>query len=258
MQINTTVNSGSTGRIAEDIGNVLLQNGHESFIAYGRGKRPSESKLIKIGNDLDVYAHGLKTLLTDKHGFGSIKATLNLIKQIELIKPDIIGLHNLHGYYLNIEILFDFLSKTNIPVLWTLFDCWAFTGHCTYFDDINCIKWQTHCEKCPKHRKYPTSFNDNSVNNFYNKRKYFNSLKNLELVVHSEWLAKLVYKSFLGNYKTHVTPSGIDLNTFNKRTNCDLLKEKYIEHDAVKIGLISDEIKIAVLDTYELRNSVHI
>ena len=157
LQINTIVNSGSTGRITEDIGQVLITYGHESYIAYGRGNRPSNSKLIKIGNQADVYLHGLKTVLFDRHGFGSKEATLKLVEQIDEIKPDAIGLHNIHGYYLNIEVLFNYLKDKNIPIVWTLHDCWAFTGHCTYFDSIDCKKWKTQCESCPKTKYYPTS-----------------------------------------------------------------------------------------------------
>lgn len=251
LQINTNVNSGSTGRIAEDIGKLLIKNGHESYIAYGRGSRPSESELLKIGNDFDIYAHGLKTIFTDKHGFGSKKATLNLIKQIEKIKPDAIGLHNLHGYYLNIEVFFNFLSKSNIPVLWTLFDCWAFTGHCTYFDDINCVKWLTHCEKCPKHKKYPTSWIDNSFQNFENKKYLFKSLENLELIVHSKWLANFVSKSFLVNHKIHVTPSGIDLDTFQiNNTNFSLKEKHQLNNKSVLLGVASIWDKRKGLDDF--------
>ena len=171
LQINTTVNTGSTGRIAEDIGKVLIANGHESFIAFGRGNQSSQSNLIRIGSKMDSFLHGLRTRLFDRHGFGSKKATQQLIQEIDKIRPDAIGLHNLHGYYLNIEVLFEYLKERNIPVLWTLFDCWAFTGHCTYFDDIDCKKYQTQCEKCPKTDKYPSSlFVDNSFKNFKDKK----------------------------------------------------------------------------------------
>lgn len=127
LQINTTVNSGSTGRITEDIGQVLLANDHESHIAYGRGNRPSKSKLHRIGTQRDVLLHGLKTIVLDRHGFASSTATRKLISEIEMIAPDLIALYNLHGYYINIEILFKYLRKKNLPVIWTLFDCWAFT-----------------------------------------------------------------------------------------------------------------------------------
>ena len=180
LQLNTTINSGSTGRIAEDIGQVMIANGHDSYIAYGCGDRPSKSRLIRIGRQSDVYLHGLKTLLFDRHGFGSHRPTEQLMREIERLQPDAIGLHNLHGYYLNIEVLFQYLKSSGIPVLWTLFDCWAFTGHCTYFDDIQCEKWMTHCQHCPKTRRYPTAYVDNSFQNFADKKRLFTRLNNLE------------------------------------------------------------------------------
>ena len=100
LQINTLANSGSTGRIAEEIGKVLMQNGHESYMAYGRGNRPSQSQLIKIGTKKDVYQHVFETLVADKHGLASKNATKKFIKKIDEIQPDVIGLHNIHGYYI--------------------------------------------------------------------------------------------------------------------------------------------------------------
>ena len=157
LQINVTANSGSTGRIAENIGKVFIEKGHESQIAYGRSANKSVSKLIKIGNKLDVYEHVLHSRIFDRHGFSSKNATYNFIEQIKRIKPDVIGLHNLHGYYLNIEILFNYLKAVDIPVIWTLHDCWAFTGHCIHFDYVRCEKWKTHCKNCPQTHMYPKS-----------------------------------------------------------------------------------------------------
>lgn len=239
LQINTTVNSGSTGRIAEDIGKVLLANGHESYIAFGRGNHKSQSQLIKIGNQTDIYLHGLKTAIFDRHGFGSKKATIALIREIEKINPDAIGLHNLHGYYLNIEVLFDYLKVKNIPVLWTLFDCWAFTGHCSYFDDIDCKKYQTQCEKCPKSNKYPSSyFLDNSFDNYLDKKRLFTEVKNIEFVVHSQWLKKIVGMSFLRSIKANCLPSGIDLDLF-KPTYSEIKKKFNITDKKIVLGSAS-------------------
>lgn len=238
LQINAVANSGSTGRIAEEIGNVLLANGHESYIAYGRGKATSASKLLKIGTQKDVYWHGAYTLLTDKHGFASKKATEEFIKEVEKIKPDLIALHNLHGYYINLEILFNYLSTTDISVVWTLFDCWAFTGHCTYFDDIDCKKWQNHCEKCPKHHRYPSSWVDNSFHNFDVKQQLFTSVKKMELITHSQWLNDLVKKSFLKIYKVHVTPSAINLELF-KPMESDLRARFVLGKKKVILGCAS-------------------
>jgi glycosyltransferase involved in cell wall biosynthesis len=239
LQINTTVNSGSTGRIAEDIGKVLIANGHESYIAYGRGTQKSKSNLIKIGSKLDFAIHGLITRLFDRHAFGSRKATKQLIKKIENIKPDAIGLHNLHGYYLNIEVLFEYLKHNNIPVLWTLFDCWAFTGHCTYFDDIQCEKYQTHCLKCPKINKYPNSFViDNSFKNFKDKKNLFTSLQKMDFVVHSNWLSGMFKKSFLKNYNVNSLPSGIDLDLF-KPTSSNIKEKWGIKNKKIVLGIAS-------------------
>ena len=138
LQINSVVNSGSTGRIAEDIGRIAMDKGWKSYIAYARNERPSQSQLIKIGSDWDIKMHGLQTRLMDNHGFASNRATHKFIEEVERIKPTIVHLHNIHGYYINIEILFNYLAKADIPVVWTLHDCWAFTGHCCYFSFIGC------------------------------------------------------------------------------------------------------------------------
>ena len=171
LQINVSVNTGSTGRIAEEIGQRAKTAGYDSYIAYGRAARKSQSKLIKIGSKLDIRWHGLKSLLFDAHGFGSKKATRQLVQKIDEINPDIILFHNLHGYYLNIEILLNYLREKDIPVFWTLHDCWPFTGHCSYFDAYSCEKWKTHCEHCPNQKGYPKSiWLDNSKHNFDRKK----------------------------------------------------------------------------------------
>jgi glycosyltransferase involved in cell wall biosynthesis len=251
LQINASVNSGSTGRIAEDIGKVMLANGHESFIAYGRGNRRSDSQLIKIGSDTDVYFHVLKTVVLDRHAFGSTSATKKLIQEIDRINPDVIGLHNLHGYYLNIEVLFNYLKSKNIPVLWTLFDCWAFTGHCSYFDNIDCKKWIIGCSHCPKKEFYPASYLlDNSTKNYEQKRELFNSLDNLQLVVHSQWLNSLVEQSFLKNIKTNVIASGIDLDVF-KPTKSELRKKLHLGDKKIILGCASIWDKRKGLDDFK-------
>ncbi|GAB1448400.1 glycosyltransferase family 4 protein [Bacteroidota bacterium] len=226
LQINSVANSGSTGRIAEDIGSFFQNQGHESWIAFGRGNPQSSSQLIRIGSKLNKYWHGFWTLAFDRHGYAPEFATKNLVNAIERLRPDVILLHNIHGYYLNIDVLFNYLRTSGVPVLWTLFDCWAFTGHCSYFDDISCEKWLTHCQLCPKKGNYPSSkFLDNSFRNFQDKKELFTTVPNLELICHSNWLANLVSKSFLSDLPTHVTPSAINLEVF-KPTHTEI-REKY-------------------------------
>lgn len=220
LQINTVVNSGSHGRIAEEIGQLVLAKGWNSYIAYGRNDRPSQSKLLKIGNAVDIKIHGLQTRLLDRHGFGSKKATIKLVEQIKEIKPNVIHLHNIHGYYINIEILFNYLASSRIPVVWTLHDCWTFTGHCSHFDLIGCNKWKTGCFSCPQKTEYPASYLfDNSKRNYSSKYKLFTSVKNLTIVPVSNWLGNLVKKSFLNKYPQHLIYNGVNLGIFTPQNN---------------------------------------
>ncbi len=214
LQINSVINTGSTGRIVEDIGQILIAGGHESYIAYGRGKHKSKSRLIRIGSAFDIYLHGLYTLLTDRHGFASKRATREFINKIDQVKPDLIILHNIHGYYLNIEVLFNYLQTTDKPVVWTLHDAWPFTGHCAYYENFNCYKWKTECFQCPKTRYYPKSYFDNSRLNFHDKKRLFTSIRNLTLVTPSDWLNNHVEKSFLGIFPTRTINNGIDTGVF--------------------------------------------
>ncbi|MCZ2614366.1 glycosyltransferase [Bacteroides fragilis] len=157
LQINSVVNTGSTGRIVEDIALLAMKNGWESYVAYGRNSQESQSETIRVGNCFDKVCHGIGTRLFDRHGLVSRAATKILIRKIKKMKPDIIHIHNIHGYYLNYPLLFNYLSDSEIPVVWTLHDCWSFTGHCTYFSFIGCDRWRTGCFSCPQKKKYPGS-----------------------------------------------------------------------------------------------------
>ena len=214
LQINSVVNSGSTGHIVENLGKIAIQNGWKSYVAYGRTCRETESRVIKIGSKLGIYYHVFLTRFLDLHGFGSYFASKKLIKKIKAINPDIIHLHNIHGYYINIKVLFSYLKKTEIPVIWTLHDCWAFTGHCSYYTFAGCNNWETSCKNCPQMNAYPSSFIDNSFWNYKQKKHIFTGLNKLTLVTPSSWLAAQVKKSFLRNYPVQIINNGIDLNVF--------------------------------------------
>ena len=227
LQINTMVNSGSTGKIAEEIGTTVINKGWSSYIAFGRNQRESKSKLIRIGSDFDNRLHGLSPRLFDNHCFASTKATKKFVSQLKDIHPDIIHLHNIHGYYLNMEVLFEYLCDAKIPVVWTLHDCWPMTGHCSYFDFVNCNKWETECHDCPNLRAYPgTLFLDRSRKNFYRKRKVITSYPNITFVTPSEWLKEIVKRSFLKDYDVKVINNGINLEIFKPYDN-DEVREKY-------------------------------
>lgn len=215
LQINSVCGTGSTGRITTDIHHMLIERGYKSYIAYGRGVPYNCDTAIRIGTKHALYTHVALTRIFDKHGFGSKKATKEFIEEIKSINPDLIHLHNIHGYYINIEILLNYLKESSKPVIWTLHDCWAFTGHCAYFDYIGCNKWESSCYDCPQKKNYPSSmFLDNSKTNFLRKKQLFSGIKNMTIVTPSNWLATLVKHSFLGEYPVKVINNGIDLNIF--------------------------------------------
>ncbi|MGL5245495.1 MAG: glycosyltransferase [Sarcina sp.] len=237
LQINSVCGVGSTGRIVTDLYKILEKRGHKCVIAYGRGNASKDINSIKIGNDIDIYKHVAETRLFDKHGFASLNATKRFIQQIEKYDPDIIHLHNIHGYYINIQVLFKYLKKAKKSVVWTLHDCWSFTGHCCYFDYIGCNKWKEKCYECPQKKAYPSSFFiDNSSNNFEEKKKLFTSLDDLTMVAPSKWLANLVQKSYLNKYRVQVINNGIDLNIF-KPTESNLREFYDIKHKKIILGV---------------------
>ncbi|WP_415338381.1 glycosyltransferase, partial [Clostridium perfringens] len=239
LQINSVCGVGSTGRIATDLYKVLEEQGHECVIAYGRGTAPEGIKTIKIGTDFDNYMHVAKTRLFDKHGFGSTKATKEFIKKVKEYDPDVIHLHNIHGYYINIEILFNYLKEVDKKVIWTLHDCWAFTGHCSHFDYIGCDKWKAECEKCPQKKEYPSSILKNNSNwNYEKKKQLFTSVNNMTIVTPSRWLSNLVKESFLNKYPIKVINNGIDLGIF-KPTKSNFREKHNLQDKIIILGVAS-------------------
>lgn len=231
---------GSTGKICLDLYNLAKDNGYECCIAYGRGDCPKEYNSIRIGSNLDVYSHALISRLLDNQGFNSKSATKQLIKDIDEYNPDIIHLHNIHGYYINIDILFNYLRNRNIKVVWTLHDCWSFTGHCAHYYSNYCYKWiNDNCNGCKYINEYPVSFISNSKNNYLKKKELFLSIKEkLTLVCVSEWIKKEIEKSFLSDVDTRVIKSGINIDVFRRRES-DFKKKYELENKKIILGVSS-------------------
>ena len=242
VQINTFSNK-STGTIMMNIHKKLLEEGHESYVVWGRGRKSDNKYEIYMNDKLGVYFHGLYTRLTDKTGFASKKSTRVLLNKLDEIKPDIIHLHNIHGYYINIEMLFNYIKKNNVRVVWTLHDCWAFTGHCSHFELIGCTKWKDGgCYNCPLIDKYPRSITDNSKYNYSKKKQLFTGVKDLTIVTPSTWLSNLVNKSFLKDYATIVINNGIDTEIFKPRKS-NFRKKHNLENKKILLGVASDWTK---------------
>lgn len=234
--INTVCN-GSTGTICKNLYKAAEKKGFECYIAFGRGKAPEGFNTIRIGKKIDIYSHVIKARLFDASGFGSKRATKEFIKEIEKFKPDIIHLHNIHGYYINIEILFNYLRKhPEIKKIWTLHDCWTFTGHCPHFEYEKCVQWKTECKICKRIKEYPKAFIDRCQRNFNIKRKILTDIKNMILITPSKWLMELVKQSFLFNYETKVINNGIDTNIF-KHVESNIKKEYRIQDKKIILGV---------------------
>ncbi len=237
LQINSFFSVGGPPRIVNGIYDTLKEQGHECKIAAAREKMYAPEDSIRIGSDLGVKINALASRLFDNVGFSAKTATKKLIKQIEEYDPDIIHLHNLHGYYINIEILFNYLKKANKKVFWTLHDCWAFTGHCAHFTLADCYKWKTCCENCPQKRSYPSSLLlSRAKRNFGRKKAAFTGVKDMTIITPSKWLAELVGQSFLGSYPISVINNGIDVNLF-KHKESDILIKNNIENKKIVLGV---------------------
>lgn len=240
LQVNSALNYGSTGRIVENIGLKAVSKGWQCYVAHGaRYQNKSNLATYQITTLREEQWAVVVSRLFDRHGLSSSNATKRFISFIEEIKPDIIHLHNIHGYYLNYEILFEYLIQTEIPVVWTLHDCWAYTGHCVHFDYIGCNKWKEGCFNCPSLKSYPSSYGlDNSSNNFALKQKLFTSIGNrLTLVTVSNWLKEITSQSFFSNNHIKTIYNGVDTKSFHTISSVSLRKKYHLENRYVLIGV---------------------
>lgn len=238
--INSVAGIGSTGRIAAEKCRELMQQGHECVLAYGRQKANCDDiQTLQIGTPLDFKLHGVMTRLFDNHGFGSKAATCRFLQQVREYDPDVIWLHNIHGYYIHIGLLFEYLKESGKKVIWTLHDCWSFTGHCAHFDYVGCNRWQTGCCNCPQKKEYPASFLlDGSKNNYGKKQNLFAGLQDMKIITPSKWLAELVKQSFLAEYPVEVVYNTINTEVF-KPTPSDFREKNGLEDKIVLLGVAS-------------------
>ena len=247
--INSVCGFGSTGRICTDLAQALVQNGDECMIAYGRGTAPElyQSFSYRMTGNAGIMKNILKARLLDNEGFNAASSTRRLIEKIREFAPDIVHIHNLHGYYIHIGVLMDYLSESHCRVVWTLHDCWSFTGHCAHFSD--CDKWKTHCKNCAQHSRYPKSvLLDRSYSNYEKKRELTQGL-NLTVVTPSRWLAELVAQSFLRDHPLRVIHNGIDDSVFFQR-NSGFRREHGLERKRIILGVSSVWSKAKGLDDF--------
>lgn len=246
LQINPVLRRNtSTGRIVQEIGELAMAHGWESYIAYSRGRdgmMPCKSQTVPVGGKMSVAWHGLMTRLLDRHGLASERATHELVERIEDLQPDIIHLHNIHGYFLHYPTLFRYLAGIKTPVVWTIHDCWAYTGHCYYYSFAGCQKWKSGCGKCPQRRLFPASWwKDRSAQNFKDKARAFTALpkERLTVVPVSEWMKDEMLQSFMGKCRFKVIRNGINLGVFAPYDDDEIRYKYHIYQEHVLIAVAS-------------------
>lgn len=248
LQINSYPN-GSTGAIAKSIHNALQKNGDESVFAYGIGT--SSEADFKIGTELDFKLHTYGTLLTGLHGYFSKNNTKKLVDYIKKENPDIIHLHNIHGGYINLKILFEFLKKYNKKVIITLHDCWLFTGKCYHFYEAGCEKWKENCDNCPQLAMYPKSlFFDRTEKMLADKKSLLKGFSNLHITAVSHWLGDIAKESFLGEYPVSVIYNGIDTSLFCPQDTAETEEKYNLKGKFVILGVASSWNKVKGLQNF--------
>lgn len=259
LLVHRDIGTGSVGKIVEDLYFGIVAAGNECKVAYGyiNKSKISVADLVSVCDKKTIRKHALYSRFTDRTGFYGKKQTEKLVEFIENYQPDIIHIHGLYGYWIDIDTLYRYLKDVDICVVNTLHSCWDFTGHCCYFTKVDCQKWQDHCFKCPEKKKYPTSlFIDNSFNNFERKKSLFCAVKNMQLIAPSKWIAKCAKQSFLKTYDIHVINNGIDITAF-KRNSGDVSKYRINNMKKVILGVASNwEERKGLKDFIELSNIV--
>ena len=249
FQINA-VPYGSTGRIMFQIAQLLEQKGHQALCTTGfTWKKCTCRQHFITSNLLEKTWHMTMARLTGLNGCFSVMATRRLLRRMEAFAPDVIHLHNLHCWYINLPMLFRYIKKHNIPVVWTFHDCWPITGHCPHFALTGCDKWKTGCRNCSSYRHYPQCLFDDSRAMWHRKKKWFTGVRQLTVVAPSQWLGALVKQSYLRDYPVQVIHNGIDLEVF--RPTDSNFRQRYACQDCfLLLGVAFDWSNAKGLDVF--------
>lgn len=257
LYISGALNFGAPGKIVEQIGLLAEQNGYEVLVAHStRNENPSQLPHFAVTTKNQEIFHAAGAKFFDLHGLLSIRQTEKLVRRIQDYNPDIIHLHNIHGYFCNFKVLFEYLDTVNTPIVWTMHDCWPFTGRCFHFAGVNCYKWKTGCYDCKAEAGYTVSqYCDRSKYLYALKKKLFSSVKKMTLVPVSNWQAAFLKESFLKNYEVHTIHNGVDIDKF-RPVSGQRLRSKYgLDGKFVILGVASPwNTRKGLDDFYRLRS----
>lgn len=259
IQINLTYGIGSTGKIMKDLNDIIEKTGNCGFMVAGYSiENKSDSNLFCLnrGDYLNKMRKDiLISRITGEMGYRYIEKTKEAIKWIDSKNPDIIHLHNIHGDWINIKILFEYLKEKDVPVVWTMHDCWPFTGRCSHFENFGCYEWKRGCKVKCKNKVYPlTYFFDKSEKIWNDKYNWFRGIHKMQLVTPSNWLGKFIQDSFLKDYPVMTIHNGIDTSTFRPLIkNSKYLKD--VKNKKIILGVANSwSEKKGLLDFFELSN----
>ena len=237
VEINSGIH-GSTGTIMLSIANLVRADGEEAYTFSAPKSENAPTGHAFFGGKVENMIHRGMSVLSGISGKGSAIGTRSLLRKIDAIQPDILHLHNLHGWYIDLPMLFEYIKKNTIRTVWTLHDCWGFTAQCSHFTMEKCEKWKTGCHDCPRYRIYPYTWVDRTRKMWQLKKDWFSGVKNMVIVTPSEWLANLVRQSFLREYEVKVIHNGIDLGIF-KPTYGNFRKKYGLEGKKIVLGVAS-------------------
>lgn len=237
LYINVICKHGSTGKITYDLYTQCKDDGHEAVVCYGRGPKLKEPDVYKFGLDWETNVHALLTRLTGVNGCWSFFSTRRLLKFMDAFQPDVVHLHEPHAYFVNLQPLYDYFAKRNIPLVYTFHCEYAYTGKCGYAYD--CERWKTGCGNCPQVREYPASFFfDFTKQMFRRKQAQWENLKKVVITTPSGWLADRVRCSFLKDRDIRVVYNGVDTKNVFYRRDTKALREEH--------GLTDEKIVLTV------------
>lgn len=244
-QINM-LHYGSTGKIMLTIAQCAREHGFTAatfsprvYQRHSQAEQPQMDGHTYFGSSRENQIHYAWRRLTSQNGIGSAFGTRELIKQLERFQPDIVHLHNLHNCSFRLPMLFRYLCKRKIKVVWTLHDCWSMTGKCPHFVMAKCEKWKTGCHHCPQLNVYPVSYLDMTKQMWKRKKKWFTSIEDMTIVTPSKWLADLAGESYLRKYPVQVINNGIDLDVFRPVAS-DFRKNYHCEDKKIIMGVAFD------------------
>ncbi len=226
LQVNSVYRKGSTGKIVYDIHTELQRQGIDSVVCYGRGEKCCEPNVYKVCPEWYSKLNNLWSRITGLMYGGLYFSTHSLIKIIEREKPDIVHLHCINGYFVNIYKIVKYLNLHHIKTVLSLHAEFMHTANCGH--SFECEKWKTGCGHCQRFRQETKSFLiDGTHRSWTLMQEAFDSFGDRLIVTSvSPWLENRARQSPILSNARHVTVlNGLDTNVFRLYGKDDCRKQ---------------------------------